>query len=321
MDMSYRLLAKLVGKRKKSIAAALLAVAALWLVSSGLVAWKLTRRVGRFSEPPPAVAWGQIESYRLETSDHEQVGAWLVRGDPRENCVLVLHGNGDSRRNMLPVIQMLAEARQTVLAVSLRAHGDSSGEVNDIGWSARHDVAAAVALLRRECPGRRIFVLGRSLGAAAAIFAAGQLGTAVDGYFLEQPYKDLPSAVWHRLQHYLPPAADWAAFGGLRLWAGVFLPVNPDRISPLEHVAEIPEAVPIVFVSGSADRHAPLADVRALVDRVRSHAKLVVFTGAEHVALDRYDATLYRASLFDLLKAARAPASKRGKCGARTVRD
>jgi pimeloyl-ACP methyl ester carboxylesterase len=307
--MHHRLAARLI-RRRKTIAAAAFAALALWLLSSGLVAWKLTRRSAPYAEPPPAVAWGKIESYRLKTSDHEEIGAWLVRGDPRGSCVLVLHGNGDSRRNMLPVIQLLAAARQTVLAISLRAHGDSSGAINDIGWGARHDVAAAVAFLRREFPGRRLFVVGRSLGAAAAIFAAGALGAGVDGYFLEQPYKDLPSAVWHRLQHYLPPPADWAAFAGMRLWAAVLLPVDPDRISPYEHVTEIPETVPIVFASGSADRHAPLADVRALFDRVRSHARLVVFDGAAHVALDRYDAELYRTSLFELLNRPRPPAAK-----------
>ncbi len=302
--MFRRLAARLVRNPKRSIATAALAVLALWLLSSGLVAWTLTRRVGaRRPEPPPAEAWGKIEAHRLKTADREEIGAWLVRGDPRENCVLVLHGNGDTRGKMLPVIQLLAEARQTVLAISLRAHGDSSGEVNDIGWGARHDVVAAVVWLRREFPGRHVFVLGRSLGAAAAILAAGELGTAVDGYFLEQPYKDLSSAVWHRLQHYLPPVADWAAFTGMRLWGAVLLPVAPEQISPYQHVTQIPPNVPIVFLSGSSDRHAPLADVRALFDRVRSHAKLVVFAGAAHVALDRYDARLYRTSLLELLHA------------------
>ena len=95
-----------------------------------------------------------------------------MRGDPLKGCVLLLHGNGESRQQMLPVLQILTDAHFTVLAISLRAHGDSTGEINDIGWSARHDVTAAVASLQRECPQQSIFIVGRSLGAAAAIFAA-----------------------------------------------------------------------------------------------------------------------------------------------------
>ena len=43
-----------------------------------------------------------------------------------KECVLLLHGNGESRQQMLPVIQILADAHFTVLAISLRAHGDST---------------------------------------------------------------------------------------------------------------------------------------------------------------------------------------------------
>jgi hypothetical protein len=140
------------------------------------------------------------------------------------------------------------------------------------------------------------------MGAAAAIFAAGELRSDVAGYFLEQPYKDLRSAVWNRLHHFLPPVLDWAAYAGLRLWAPVFLSADVGQVSPYEHIGDIPERVPIILASGSADRHAPLKEVNELFDRVRSHARLVVFEGAAHVALDTNNAQLYRTSLFGLLE-------------------
>jgi alpha-beta hydrolase superfamily lysophospholipase len=111
----------------------------------------------------------------METPDGHQIGAWLVRGDRQKGCVLLLHGNGASRRQMQPVMQWLAEARSTVLAISSRAHGDSTGEINDLDWSARHDVAAAVHFLHKEFPRRPIYIVGRSLGAAAAIYATNEL--------------------------------------------------------------------------------------------------------------------------------------------------
>ncbi|MGA2065096.1 MAG: alpha/beta fold hydrolase [Thermoguttaceae bacterium] len=291
---------KLAGRRL--LLGIVLAGMALWLGSSALVAWKFTRRRSPpFPEPPPQVAWAKLEEHRLGTSDDQQLGAWLVRGDRQKGCVLLLHGNGGSRRRMLPVMQWLAEARFTVLAISLRAHGDSTGAINDFGWSARHDVTAAVAFLRRECPGQPVYIVGRSLGAAAAIFAAGDLDGSVAGYFLEQPYKDLKSATWNRLQHYLPPVLDWTAYGGLRMWAPVFLPVEPDQLSPYEHIQDIPASVPVVFVTGSADRHARLDEVTAMYRCIESHAELVVFDGAQHVDLDRADPELYRTTLFKSL--------------------
>jgi uncharacterized protein len=285
------------------LTAGVLVVIIVWLAASALVAWRYTRRSGDpLAEPPPRIVGAAAESLRLKTCDHQEIGGWLARGDADKGCVLLLHGKGASRSEMLPVMRWLAGAKFTVLAISLRAHGDSTGEVDDAGWSARHDVTAAVGYLRREFPGQPIFIVGRSMGAAAAIFAAEELKDQVAGYFLEQPYKDLKSAVWNRLQNHLPPVLDWVAYYGLRLWSPAFLPVDPDQISPFEHVASIPKGVPVVIITGSADRHARFDDVKAVAGRVRSGARLVVLEGASHEALDQKDPKLYRASLLGLLQ-------------------
>jgi uncharacterized protein len=199
----------------------------------------------------------------------------------------------------------LADARFTVLAISLRAHGDSTGEVNDIGWSARHDVSAAVRFLRHEFPKSPVVIVGRSLGAAAAIFAAEELKDDVAGYFFEQPYKDLKSAVWNRLENHLPPLLNWVAYGGLRVWSPVFLPVDPNHISPRDRIASIPADIPVTIITGDADRHARLDDVKAVAAQVRSGAKLVVFEGAKHEPLDKCNPKLYYSALFELLDTVR----------------
>lgn len=295
-------------RKLKLLAVVVLAGIVVWLGVSAWVTWRFTKRgSGPFVEPAPVVVGASTESIRLKTCDSQRIGGWLARGGADKPCVLLLHGVNSSRGEMLPVMQWLAESRLTVLAISLRAHGDSTGEVNDIGWSARHDVVAAVGFLRREFPNRPVFILGRSMGAATAIFAAEELKTEVAGYFLEQPYKDLPSAVWNRLQNRLPPVLDWVAYRGMRLWAPAFLPVGPDQISPYDRIAAIPPSVPVVIITGSADRHARLDDVKAVASRVRSGAKLVVFEGATHEDLERRDPELYRASLMELLRSRKRP--------------
>jgi alpha-beta hydrolase superfamily lysophospholipase len=288
--------------RRKRLVIAALVILTCWLGISGAVTWQLTRRrCAPYAEPAPKVAWAAVESHRLQTADGQQIGAWLVRGDRHKGCVLLLHGIGVGRQDMLPVMRFLAQARFTVLAISLRCHGDSTGAVNDVGWSARHDVVAAVDFLRREFPQQPIFVVGRSMGAAAAIYAAADLQDRVAGYFLEEPYKDLQSAVWNRLQNHLVPGLDLAAYYGMRLWGPVFLPVGPDQLSPYDHVSDIPETVPVVFAAGLADRNARPDEIAAMYRRIASHAKLVVFKGARHQGLDGANPQLYRATLLELL--------------------
>jgi alpha-beta hydrolase superfamily lysophospholipase len=79
------------------------------------------------------------------------------------------------------------------------------------------------------------------------------------------------------------------------------LPVALERLSPAERISDIPAAVPIVIISGSADSHARLDDVKTLFQSVQSHAKLVVFEGAAHEPLDQNNPDLYHRTLFEFL--------------------
>jgi alpha-beta hydrolase superfamily lysophospholipase len=118
---------------------------------------------------------------------------------------------------------------------------------------------------------------------------------------LEQPYRDLPSAAWNRLQNELPSGLDLMAYVGLRLWSFVFLSADVRQHSPHEMITEIPADVPIVIAAGSADRHARIEDVRAVFSQVQSHAKLVVFEGARHQSLYKFDPELYSQATLDFL--------------------
>ena len=274
----------------------------LWLGSSAVVTWKLTRRSAPcFAEPANDSGLDAVEECRLTTGDGEQIGAWLVRGAPHRASVLLLHGNGGARATMRNVMRLLVAEKLTVMSITLRAHGDSTGQINDFGYSARHDVVAAVRFLEAEFPGRPVYIVGRSLGAAAALFAAEELGDRVAGYFLEQPYRDLTSATWNRLQIYLPPVLDLVAYGGMRCCAAVLLPTDLDAISPVDCLGTIPKQVPVTIATGSADRHARLSEAREMFRQVADHARLVVFEGAEHGDLDLYDTALYRKTLLEFV--------------------
>ena len=156
-------------------------------------------------EVTPSPAWGRLEGHRLKTRDGEEVGAWFVDGRPDAASVLVLHGHKGQRRNSLGRAEILAAKGYAVLMLSLRAHGDSTGDYDDVGFGARNDVIAGVDFLESRRPGRPVIVNGNSLGAAAAVFAARDLGHRVRGYILESPYQDLRVAVWNRVEQALPP--------------------------------------------------------------------------------------------------------------------
>jgi alpha-beta hydrolase superfamily lysophospholipase len=273
----------------------------LWLVVSWVVAYRLTRRLRPlFAEPVPAVAWAKIDEHRLKTRDGEQIGAWSIAGRDDAASVLLIHGNGGSRWNCLGRAEVLAAKGYPVLMISLRAHGDSTGEFNDFGLAARDDVIAAVEFLEKTRPGRPIVILGTSMGGAAALFASRELGHRVGAYILESPYRDLKTAVWNRMEEALPIGLEWIAYRGLVTVAPLVLP-KIDRISPLVAIEGIPDDVPVLILAGEDDRSARVDEARALFDRVRSHADLLIFPGAGHLQMIERDPGRYRDAVLRLI--------------------
>jgi uncharacterized protein len=295
-------------RRGLKVGLSLLFVAiALWLLSSFCVAYWGTRRSRpSFHEPIPAITWGKIESFRITTEDREELGAWFIDGSVHLPVVLLLHGNGGCRKNCLKQAEFLGKSGFAVMMISLRAHGDSTGQVNDLGYSARHDVVAAVRWLAAKCPGRPVVVWGSSLGAAAAIFAAKDIGNQASGYILECPYQDLHTAVRNRTEVYLPPLLDRVAYFGLLTVSPLVLS-NADQISPVEAVTAMPGDIPVLILAGGADRRARPEEANAIYRRIQTQAELVILEEADHMKLLQAGPVQYRQKVLAFLRKVSSP--------------
>jgi len=110
----------------------------------------------------------------LRTSDAVELAAWYVESSNRA-AVVLLHGAGSTRSNVLEAAAVLADAGFGVLMVDARGHGDSSGRAMDFGWHGDEDVAAATTYLagRLDVDRSRIGAVGMSMGGEEAIGASG----------------------------------------------------------------------------------------------------------------------------------------------------
>lgn len=268
-------------------------LASLWLLGS---AYAVHARTSRAAPPfdEPATEHSDAEVLRLETSDGETVGAWFFAPQGAGPAVLLLHGTGGCRSQMGERIRLAREQGAAVLAMTLRAHGDSTGDHYDVGYGSRHDVMAGVEVLEARCPERPLIVHGFSAGAAAAVFAAKQLGERVDAYILEAPYETLAKAVRARTQIYLPWGVEWLAYAGLAAASSVLFP-EAGRIAPVQEIGEIPKGARVLIIAGEQDLRAPPSHARALFDRVVDHARLEVIPEADHGTIDRMTETRHQA--------------------------
>jgi uncharacterized protein len=273
----------------------------LWLGMSYSVAYELTRRSRpRCQEPLPDLTWGAWESTTLQTSDGETLGAWFCDGRMDRPIVILLHGNGGCRTGLLAQAEWLVHQGYGVLLVTLRAHGDSTGEYNDAGYSARHDVVTAVQWLKSQAAGRHIVIWGQSLGGAAAVMAAEANQADVDGYILECVYSDLKTAVHNRLELSLPSGLIGVAYTGLWLvspWTAPYL----TETAPVVAAGKIPKGIPVLLLAGGEDRRAEVSESEAIAQRIGTNAEVVVFPTSGHLALLTTDRGRYFAAVSQLL--------------------
>jgi pimeloyl-ACP methyl ester carboxylesterase len=150
------------------------------LVAAVLAAFVIGPAVAATNVPPTEVGATPdqvglvVEDVVVRTADGVDLSGWYV---PSENgaALVVHHGSGSTRSNVLPEAAVLVRHGFGVLLVDARGHGGSGGRAMDFGWHGDADIAAGTAFLaaRDDVDPARIGVLGSSMGGEEAIGASG----------------------------------------------------------------------------------------------------------------------------------------------------
>ena len=240
---------------------------------------------------------------------------WLPRGEGRiayevhgeGPLVVCLPGMGELRSTYRHNVGALVDAGFRVAAMDLRGHGDS-----DAGFSTYDDVAAAGdALALVDVLGGPALLVGSSMGAGAAAWAAAERPDVIAGVALLGPFvREVPinplmawafrvgmsrpwaPLVWHAYLPFLYPGRKPADFAEHRAavraamrrpgHAKAFVATTRTSHAPVE--ARLGEVrAPALVVMGTADPDFPDATAEAgwIVEHLRDAEQLLV-EGAGH---------------------------------------
>jgi fermentation-respiration switch protein FrsA (DUF1100 family) len=266
------------------LALVFLFVALLWRMG-GMLASPAFRAVGA---PPPELAASNVS---LQSASGSRIPGWFSRGGAGEGAVLVLHGAGANRSDMIPRALFLHALGYTVFLIDMQAHGESEGgQWITFGDLESRDAAAAVEYLRHEVPGERVGIIGISMGAAATVLAEKPLG--VDAVVLESMYPTIEDAVEDRLRMEPGPWAVPAAPLLIAL-AGLRIGVSPQRLRPIDHVAQL--GAPLLLLHGAIDHHTHIEEAKAVFAAAAEPKTIWIVEGAAHVDLHHFAKQEYEA--------------------------
>ncbi|HEV2199355.1 MAG TPA: alpha/beta fold hydrolase [Bryobacteraceae bacterium] len=236
------------------------------------------------SENLPSSRLGDWRDVSVIARDGISLAAWFVKPSAKtHNCVVVLHGVGDSRVGSAGYASIFLSSGYNVLLPDSRGHGASGGDIVTYGIREKFDVTSWIAWLRKQgC--QRIFGLGESLGGAVLIQAAA-VTHDLSAIVAESSYSDLKSVAGYRVGRMIavPRVSEPVAalmVGTAMQYARVRYGVNLEEVSPISAIGQI--RTPILLVHGLADTETPPGESVELANR-NSRAVLWLVPHAKHV--------------------------------------
>jgi pimeloyl-ACP methyl ester carboxylesterase len=155
---------------------------------------------------------------------------WIPAVSASDRCVVLVHGYADAKVGAIAWAPVWHKLGFHVLAIDLRAHGESGGGYCTGGWFERQDVSQIIDQLLIDRPNqtRRVAVFGASFGAAVAA-ATATMREDIAAVVLDSPYVDFTRAAMRQMDRLGAPgwlfqrAAIWLA----ALFAGADLAALP----------------------------------------------------------------------------------------------
>lgn len=229
---------------------------------------------------PGFLGFAQEEAAFTSEDGVELFGWWSDGGG--ETVVISVHGYIMNRCEWVPVQTFLSPKGLSFLHFDLRAHGRSRGGRIGFGRAEKADVLAAIDWVKAKAPGRRIVLLGSSMGAVACVLAALERQEEISALILDGSYRSLDEAMvgW------------WPFLGGpflagfmrpsrfLAPWVLGFHPKEMRVDEPLRALRD----VPTLLFYGGADPLIPPASVAVMKEAAGDRSRLEVFEGSTHGA-------------------------------------
>jgi hypothetical protein len=194
-------------------------------------------------------------------------GWWIPHPAGGDKTVVLIHGYADAKVGAIAWAPVWRELGFHILAIDLRAHGESVGKYTTAGYFERHDLDQVLNQLRAMHPEqtRRLMLFGISLGSIVAL-ATADLRDDLAGVVLECPLGHFHNGVQAHARLLGLPLQSLVP---ISMRIGAWLSgADFDAIDPLALIARL--KCPVMAIQSGDDPFVPEEDSRAIESVIRS---------------------------------------------------
>jgi len=267
-----------------------------FIAVSAYFAYRLTSPPRRPFLVPPESFLTTYETVHFPARDGVKLEGWFVPVSDTKKAVVLLHGYGGIRTQMLARARFFHDHGYAVLLYDARAHGGSEGSMVSYGYLEKSDLLGALDWLRAR--GFTEFgCLGASQGGATIAFAGAELRD-VRWAVLESVYPTLKNAVDRRFRRsfYLPGWLAGCVMAPIAEWR---LGLHTTLIAPRDAIKNLP--CPVLVLTGETDLATFPADARQVFDAAPGPKSWWVYPGAAHVDLYGFAKQDYERRLLEFI--------------------
>lgn len=221
------------------------------------------------------------EDVSFLTEDKVQLKGWFIPCDDSEKTIILMHGWGMNRSDILKNTYYLHDLGFNLLYFDFRALGESGGKVSSIGYLETRDAQAAILFLQETRPEscKKIGLYGLSMGAMVAV-SEGARNPAVNCVVAEACYYSFRRVVarWAWVHYRVPP---FPLIPMVLHYVRRYLRVNPERFSPKYNVAKIAPR-PVFIIHGRYDNIVPPFQAKLLFKHAGEPKEIWLVPGAKH---------------------------------------
>jgi uncharacterized protein len=243
----------------------------------------------------------------IDESTHRPMtiaGWWIDTPHANGRCAVILHGYSDAKVGGIAWAPLLRDLGFAILAIDLRAHGESGGDYCTGGYWERQDVNQVLDQLKTARPSqtRQILLFGISLGAAVAA-ATAALRSDIWAVILECPYSSFHNAAARQGDRLGTPGR-WFQEPAFRL-AEWLARADFDAVHPIDTIPQIP--CPVMVIQSRDDPFLSEQDLSAVKQAVESRppdrgpSVCWELPQTHHIVAMREDPAEYRRRIEDFL--------------------